>query len=92
MHCNTTNTSPLLGSITPDLQLHAVCTACARVRPMALPALIGRYGRDTTIASIRARLRCTDCHRGDCTVRLVWAGVPACRYRAPGRAAALQPC
>jgi hypothetical protein len=92
MHCETTTAGPLLGSITPELQLYAVCTGCARVRPMALPALIGRYGRDTTIAAVRARLRCADCHRGDCAVRLVWAGVPAYRYRAPGQAAALQRC
>lgn len=71
-----------LGTLGRQFRLLAVCDGCARVRPMPVGALVGRFGRHTPIATIRGRLRCSTCRSSACGVRLVNVSPAACAWRA----------
>jgi hypothetical protein len=63
-----------LTDLLESFRVYALCVPCGRMEAVSLTAALERLGPTSTVADLRARVRCRGCGRRTCDVRVVYVG------------------
>ncbi|MGA1370323.1 MAG: hypothetical protein ACO3Z6_01860 [Pseudomonadales bacterium] len=63
-----------LAELADRFQVYALCGPCGRMEALDLGAAIERLGPESTVDTLRARLRCRECGTRSHDLRIVYVG------------------
>ena len=63
-----------LAELVKRFDLYGVCIDCRRMERVDVASIVAVGGSQLDVESIRARVRCSQCKRRTCDIRIVYSG------------------
>jgi hypothetical protein len=63
-----------LTDLLESFRVYALCVPCGRMEAVDMATVIAHLGEESTVADIRARVRCRNCGQRTQDVRVVYVG------------------